>query len=214
VKRYSDLAGSEFEEDPEGKWVRYEDHEARVRELEAEVERLRESLQASRGSDPSRCPACYASPGHHYGWCKLATATALIERAKPFVGLANGVRERWRNDAEAFLAGQPAAPTCRTCKGAGKVIGDCGDSPNMWFDPCPDCQPAAPPYDPSFETCPCETAAEHQSGKCQPAAPTRTEAENLSAHDRIELECWRALFESPEANAARLTELARRGLKP
>lgn len=28
---------------------------------------------------------------------------------------------------------------CKTCGDTKKVIGDCWDSPNVWFDPCPDC---------------------------------------------------------------------------
>lgn len=30
---------------------------------------------------------------------------------------------------------------CKRCEGTGKVIGDCLDSPNIWYDPCPDCHP-------------------------------------------------------------------------
>jgi hypothetical protein len=33
-------------------------------------------------------------------------------------------------------------PACMTCHGAGVVFGDCGDSPNVWFDPCPTCMVA------------------------------------------------------------------------
>jgi hypothetical protein len=94
---------------------------------------------------------------------RLATAVGLLVEVLPFA-------KHWRPSTEravrAFLASaqpaapaqprqqdmtedeyysyQPAAPACATCKGEGRVIGDCGDSPNMWFDPCPDCQPAAP----------------------------------------------------------------------
>jgi hypothetical protein len=70
---------------------------------------------------------------------RLATAVGLLNSTVPH--LPFDVAE----PVYAFLASaQPAAPACATCKGEGKVIGDCGDSPNMWFDPCPDCQPAAP----------------------------------------------------------------------
>lgn len=39
-------------------------------------------------------------------------------------------------------------PDCATCHGEGTVLGDCGDSPNVWFDPCPTCRP-----DPNCPTC-------------------------------------------------------------
>lgn len=39
-------------------------------------------------------------------------------------------------------------PNCATCHGEGLVLGDCGDSPNVWFDPCPTCRP-----DPNCATC-------------------------------------------------------------
>lgn len=31
-------------------------------------------------------------------------------------------------------------PHCKTC-GESLPLGDCGDSPNVWFDPCPKCVP-------------------------------------------------------------------------
>lgn len=74
-------------------------------QLRAEVERLRESLTAARGSDPTRCPACYASPGHHYGWCKLAAAHALLAR---WIGNCKHFDETILPDTAAHLAGQPA----------------------------------------------------------------------------------------------------------
>ena len=39
-------------------------------------------------------------------------------------------------------------PDCPTCRGEGQVFGDCGDSPNVWYDPCPTCRP-----DPNCATC-------------------------------------------------------------
>jgi len=39
-------------------------------------------------------------------------------------------------------------PGCALCHGEGRVLGDCGDSPNVWFDPCPTCRP-----DPNCPTC-------------------------------------------------------------
>jgi hypothetical protein len=44
--------------------------------------------------------------------------------------------------------GRPGDPDCPECRGEGRVIGDCGDSPNVWFDPCPRCRP-----DPNCPTC-------------------------------------------------------------
>jgi hypothetical protein len=35
-------------------------------------------------------------------------------------------------------------PSCPTCHGEGRILGDCGDSPNVWFDPCPSCSPTPP----------------------------------------------------------------------
>jgi hypothetical protein len=32
-------------------------------------------------------------------------------------------------------------PGCRTCEGSGHILGDCADSPNIWYDPCPTCRP-------------------------------------------------------------------------
>jgi len=39
-------------------------------------------------------------------------------------------------------AGHIGDPNCPTCHGEGRVFGDCGDSPNVWFDPCPQCRPS------------------------------------------------------------------------
>lgn len=32
-------------------------------------------------------------------------------------------------------------PNCHVCGGSGRILGDCGDSPNVWYDPCPTCRP-------------------------------------------------------------------------
>jgi hypothetical protein len=32
-------------------------------------------------------------------------------------------------------------PSCHVCGGSGRILGDCGDSPNVWYDPCPTCRP-------------------------------------------------------------------------
>jgi hypothetical protein len=37
--------------------------------------------------------------------------------------------------------GSGGDPNCATCGGSGRVPGDDGDSPNVWFDPCPQCMP-------------------------------------------------------------------------
>lgn len=82
--------------------------------LRAEVERLRESLTAARGGDPTRCPACYASPGQHYGWCKLGAANALLDR------VTGCVSDKLLAEIAAHLAGQPAtAPDPKAVSGAG-----------------------------------------------------------------------------------------------
>jgi hypothetical protein len=50
-------------------------------------------------------------------------------------------------------------PSCRTCHGEGRILGDCGDSPNVWFDHCPTCRP-----DPNCTTCRGRGIIEHDGG--------------------------------------------------
>ena len=77
--------------------VRQSSAEAELETAEARVAELEAALAAARGCDPTRCPACYASPGQHYGWCKLAAAESeladlrgRVERAKAQLTLAFG----------------------------------------------------------------------------------------------------------------------------
>lgn len=37
--------------------------------------------------------------------------------------------------------GRQGDPHCPTCRGEGTILGDCSDSPNVWFDECPTCRP-------------------------------------------------------------------------
>jgi hypothetical protein len=37
--------------------------------------------------------------------------------------------------------GSGGDPSCPECHGLGTVLGDCGESPNVWRDPCPTCMP-------------------------------------------------------------------------
>ncbi len=57
-----------------------------------EVDELKGSLEASRGEDRSRCSACYASPGNHYGWCELAEANKRILELETEIEGDNGLR--------------------------------------------------------------------------------------------------------------------------
>lgn len=51
----------------------------------------------------------------------LAVANALLDRARPFVGRTNGVRERWCEEAASHLAAQPATVEC-------SYVGRCNSS--------------------------------------------------------------------------------------
>jgi hypothetical protein len=68
--------------------------ESEVARLHSEVESLKGSLAASRGGDPARCPACYASPGHHYGWCKLREALAERDEDVAHLAVVRALLER------------------------------------------------------------------------------------------------------------------------
>lgn len=87
MKRYAGLAGSSFEEDPEGCWVEYDD-------VRAELERLRDEqylLSEVVAEQESR----------------LATATELLRRFQA----DDSAPQNLIDDTGTFLANQPAAPT-------------------------------------------------------------------------------------------------------
>lgn len=103
--------------------------------LRAEVERLKAEITEAHLAWSDQPEPNNALP--HRVWEAMGELTSYLIDGKHMldVDAVRGVFERLLSSP----AAASAAP-CTTCKGEGKVLGDCLDSPNMWFDPCPDCK--------------------------------------------------------------------------